>query len=60
MGWKRRFFVAVKGWRNYYDLQMGDCLINSDGSNEWINGAGMKAHLTEKKSPQEMTTIITN
>ena len=59
MSWdETAVFVAVKGWRNYYDLQMGDCLINSDGSNEWINRGGMKAHLMEKKSPQEMTTII--
>jgi inosine-uridine nucleoside N-ribohydrolase len=59
MSWdETAVFVAVKGWRNYYDLQMGDCLINSDGSNEWTNYAGRQAHLVEKKSPQEMATII--
>lgn len=59
MSWdETAVFVAVKGWRNYYDLQTGDCLIHSDGSDEWINGGGMKAHLIEKKSPQEMATII--
>jgi pyrimidine-specific ribonucleoside hydrolase len=59
MSWdETAVFVAVKGWRNYYDLQTGDCLINSDGSNEWLNGAGTKAHLVEKKSPHEMEEII--
>ena len=59
MSWdETAVFVAVQGWRNDYDLQTGDCLINSDGSNEWINGPGTKAHLIEKKSPQEMATII--
>jgi pyrimidine-specific ribonucleoside hydrolase len=59
MSWdETAVFVAVKGWRNYYDLQTGDCLIRSDGSDEWINGSEMKARLIEKKSPQEMATII--
>ena len=59
MSWdETAVFVAVKGWRNYYDLKMGDCLINSDGTDEWIDRGGMKAHLIEKKSPQEMATII--
>ncbi len=59
MSWdETAVFVAVKGWRNYYDLQTGDCLIHSDGSDEWINGNEMKARLIEKKSPQEMATII--
>ncbi|HLA58452.1 MAG TPA: nucleoside hydrolase [Puia sp.] len=59
MSWdETAVFVAVQGWRNYYDLQSGDCLINSDGSDEWINRDGMKARLIEKKSPQEMATII--
>jgi inosine-uridine nucleoside N-ribohydrolase len=59
MSWdETAVFVAVKGWRNYYDLQTGDCLINSDGSDEWIDRGRRKAHLIEKKSPQEMAIII--
>lgn len=59
MSWdETAVFVAVKGWKNYYDLQLGDCLINADGSNEWVNRGEMKAHLVEKKSPQEMAAII--
>jgi pyrimidine-specific ribonucleoside hydrolase len=59
MSWNESaVFVAVKGWRNYYDLLLGDCLVNADGSNEWIDHGGMKAHLVEKKSPQEMAMII--
>jgi pyrimidine-specific ribonucleoside hydrolase len=59
MSWdETAVFVAVKGWRNYYDLLLGDCLVNADGSNEWINHGGMKAHLVEKTPPQEMATII--
>ena len=61
MSWdETAVFVAVKGWRNYYDLETGDCLIHSDGSDEWIKGGEMKAHLIEKKSPQEMATSLTN
>jgi inosine-uridine nucleoside N-ribohydrolase len=59
MSWdETAVFVAVRGWRNYYDLQMGDCRISSDGSNEWINSGKMKAHLVEKKSPREIEAII--
>ncbi|HEX3768100.1 MAG TPA: nucleoside hydrolase [Puia sp.] len=59
MSWdETAVFVAVKGWRNYYDLQLGDCVINTDGSDEWVNRGEMKAHLVEKKSPQEMAVII--
>jgi inosine-uridine nucleoside N-ribohydrolase len=59
MSWdETAIFVAIQGWRNYYDLQMGDCLINADGSNEWIQRSGTKAHLIEKKSPKEMAMII--
>jgi inosine-uridine nucleoside N-ribohydrolase len=59
MSWdETAVFVAIRGWRNFYDLQKGDCIINSDGSNEWIDRDGMKAHLIEKKSPQEMTIMI--
>jgi pyrimidine-specific ribonucleoside hydrolase len=59
MSWdETAVFVAVKGWRTYYDLQLGNCSVNPDGSNEWINGDGMKAHLVEKESPQEMAAII--
>ncbi|HET7000476.1 MAG TPA: nucleoside hydrolase, partial [Puia sp.] len=59
MSWdETAVFVAVKGWRNYYDLQLGDCLVNADGSNVWIDRGSMKSHLTEKKSPQEMAMII--
>jgi pyrimidine-specific ribonucleoside hydrolase len=59
MSWdETAVFVAVKGWRNFYKLQTGECSINPDGSNVWVNGEGMKAHLVEKKSPQEMTDII--
>jgi pyrimidine-specific ribonucleoside hydrolase len=59
MSWdETAVFVAVKGWRNYYDLEEGGCSINSDGSNEWNNQGTMKAHLVEKQSPQVMTAII--
>jgi pyrimidine-specific ribonucleoside hydrolase len=59
MSWdETAVFVAVKGWRNYYDLQLGNCSINPDGSNDWIDGNGLKAHLVEKKSPQEMAALI--
>ena len=59
MSWdETAVWVAIKGWRNYYDLQLGDCLVNADGSNEWINHGEVKAHLIEKKSPQEMADII--
>ena len=59
MSWdETAVFVAVKGWRNYYDLQLGDCLIKNDGSNEWVNHGEMKAHLVQKKSPEEMAYII--
>ena len=59
MSWdETAVFVAVKGWRNYYEIQTGECSISPDGSNVWKDGEGMKAHLVEKKSPQEMTDII--
>jgi pyrimidine-specific ribonucleoside hydrolase len=59
MSWdETAVFVAVKGWRNYYDLEEGDCSISSDGSNDWIRQGTMKAHLVEKQSREEMTAII--
>ena len=59
MSWdETAVFAAVKGWRNYYDLETGNCTINSDGINEW-NPAGTKqAHLVEKQSPLLIGEII--
>ncbi|MDP9041133.1 MAG: nucleoside hydrolase [Bacteroidota bacterium] len=59
MSWdETAVFVAVKGWRNYYNLETGTCAINSEGFNEWIHQGNMQAHLVEKQSPLEMRQII--
>ena len=59
MSWdESAVFVAIKGWRNYYDLEEGNCTIRPDGFNEWIHLGTTKARLIEKQSPQVMTTII--
>lgn len=59
MSWdETAVFVAVKGWRNYYDLETGNCTINSEGFNEWNNDGTTKAHLIEKQNPQQIEAII--
>jgi pyrimidine-specific ribonucleoside hydrolase len=59
MSWdETAVFVAVKGWRNYYDLETGKCTIQSNGVNEWKRDGTIQAHLMEKMSPEQMTMII--
>ena len=59
MSWdETAVFVAVKGWRYYYELESGNCTINSDGFNQWNHNGTRKAHLVEKQSPQEMRAVI--
>lgn len=59
MSWdESAVFVAVKGWRDYYTLEMGKCTISPDGVNEWKNDGSNQAHLVEKKSPQDMSVMI--
>jgi inosine-uridine nucleoside N-ribohydrolase len=59
MSWdETAVFVAIKGWQNYYDLETGNCFINSDGFNEWKDSKSAQAHLVEKASPILMSDII--
>ena len=59
MSWdETAVFVAVKGWRNFYDLQKGTCTILSDGTNHWNDEGNRMAHIVEKQSPQEMAFMI--
>ena len=59
MSWdETAVFVAVKGWKNYYELQTGTCEINTDGLNSWTSGETTRARLIEKLPPQEMSAII--
>jgi pyrimidine-specific ribonucleoside hydrolase len=59
MSWdETAVFVAIKGWKNFYDLEEGNCSILPDGFNEWNHNGTTKSHLVEKQSPQEMAAII--
>ncbi len=59
MSWdETAVFTAVKGWRNYYNLETGNCTINSDGINEWHPAGSRQAHLVEKQSPLLIGEII--
>ena len=59
MSWdETAVLVAVKGWRNYYDLEKGNCIINQDGFNEWEKDGETRGHLVEKQSPREVSEII--
>jgi pyrimidine-specific ribonucleoside hydrolase len=59
MSWdETAVLVAVKGWRPYYELQKGDCTINSEGFNAWNQNGTSKAHLVEKVDPREVRAII--
>jgi pyrimidine-specific ribonucleoside hydrolase len=59
MSWdETAVFTAVKGWRNYYNLETGYCTINSDGINEWHPVGSRQAHLVEKQSPLLISEII--
>ncbi|HEY4936918.1 MAG TPA: nucleoside hydrolase [Puia sp.] len=59
MSWdETAVLVAVKGWQNYYDLETGNCKINSEGFNEWENVGNTRAHLVEKQSPLLVSEII--
>jgi pyrimidine-specific ribonucleoside hydrolase len=59
MSWdETAVFAAIKGWRNYYELETGNCTINSDGVNEWHPDGLKQAHLVEKESPLMMSEII--
>ncbi len=59
MSWdETAVLVAVKGWRTFYDLKVGTCIMQSDGTNQWQpEGRGM-AHLVEKQSPPEISFLI--
>ncbi len=59
MSWdETAVLVAVKGWHDYYTLEMGKCDINTDGINVWKSGGSGEAHLVEKMSPDQMSQII--
>ncbi len=59
MSWdETAVLVAVKGWQNYYYLEPGKCIINSDGINEWEHSGSTEAHLVEKQPPQVISEII--
>lgn len=59
MSWdETAVFVAVKGWRDFYDIQTGHCTLHSDGSDSWQSGGDRQAHLLEKISPLSMQEII--
>jgi pyrimidine-specific ribonucleoside hydrolase len=59
MSWdETAVFVAIKGWQNYYDLETGQCNINDDGINEWVQTGTHEAHLVEKIPPEQMSSII--
>jgi pyrimidine-specific ribonucleoside hydrolase len=59
MSWdETAVFVGVKGWQNYYDLEIGQCNINEDGINEWRQSGTHEAHLVEKMPPDQMSHII--
>jgi pyrimidine-specific ribonucleoside hydrolase len=59
MSWdESAVFVAVKGWQDYYTLEMGRCSISPDGINEWKNESSNQAHLVEMRSPQKMSDMI--
>lgn len=59
MSWdETAVFVAVKGWKTYYELETGKCIINAEGFNEWEKGNNLQAYLVEKISPEMMAEII--
>jgi pyrimidine-specific ribonucleoside hydrolase len=59
MSWdETAVLVAVKGWRPFYDLNTGNCLIRQDGMNQWLPEGNRMAHLVEKRSPEEMSFMI--
>jgi pyrimidine-specific ribonucleoside hydrolase len=59
MSWdETAVFVTVKGWQDYYSLEMGQCGIQPDGTNYWIRKGKMQAHLLEKRSPLYMQALI--
>ena len=59
MSWdESAVFVAVKGWRDYYTLETGNCTISPNGVNRWTSEHSNRAHLVEKRSPQEMSDLI--
>ncbi|HEY1872234.1 MAG TPA: nucleoside hydrolase [Chitinophagaceae bacterium] len=53
-------FVAIKGWRDYYELETGKCSIDEKGFNTWKHDGNSQAHLIEKMSPDQITLIINN
>ncbi|HXB30011.1 MAG TPA: nucleoside hydrolase [Puia sp.] len=59
MSWdETAVLVAVKGWRESYNLEKGNCKINPDGFNEWEKTGETRAHLVEKQSPQVVSKMI--
>lgn len=59
MSWdETTVLVAVKGWKNFYDLNKGTCVMQEDGTNQWQKEGNRMAHLVEKLPPQEMSAIL--
>jgi pyrimidine-specific ribonucleoside hydrolase len=59
MSWdESAVFVAVKGWQKYYDLEPGECRLDSNGVDTWIKSGTRQARLVEKISPQTMSEIL--
>ena len=59
MSWdETAVFVAVKGWKPYYDIQAGYCKVEANGSDQWNPDGENQAHLVEKIPPEKMQEII--
>jgi inosine-uridine nucleoside N-ribohydrolase len=59
MSWdETAVLIAVKGWKPFYDLNTGTCVMQADGTNQWKQEGNQMAHLVEKKSPEEMSFMI--
>ncbi len=59
MSWdETTVFVAVKGYRPYYDLHPGRIKVSVDGSNSWDEGGKGQFYLIEKEPPEKMQQII--
>ncbi len=59
MSWdETAVLVAVKGWQEFYDIEKGNCKINTDGFNEWEKVGETRARLIENESPQVVSAVI--
>ena len=52
MSWdETAVFVAIKGYKPWYNIEKGKIMVAEDGSNTWIKESLLQSHLTEVQLP---------